>query len=229
MHGTPFARAQRRTRRRRTTWTGPLENWLTRHRTSWGRPDRCRTGGRRRRRRRSRRSLIHGTRSGLRNDHPRTRRLRNRSSGSYTRRRRWNLWSGRGRSRLCRCYGRHGCLRCRWRYRWGRGLGRHRGRRRSRYWRCGLLHRRRRRGDGKCRTRRCLGNNQARRSRRRGRSLWGRRGGRCRCRGSRLGFHRRRYDCGTRGRRSRGGRSWRRRLLLGTNGVQYVSRLRYVR
>jgi len=226
MHGTPFARPQWRTRSRRTTWTRALEYRLTGHRASWSGPDRSRTRRGRGRCRRSRRRLIYRTRSGLRNDHPRTRWLSNRSPGSYCGRSRWNLWSRCGRSRRS---GRHrrGCgLGCRRRHNRRCGLWRHRGWRRSRCRRCGLLHRRR--GDGECRTRRGLRNNQPRRSCRRCRSLWGGRSRRYCCRSSGLGFHRRRNDCGTRGRRSRGGRSWRRRLLLGTNGVQYVSRLGYV-
>jgi len=149
MHRPTFAWTQRRTRSRScsTTWTGTLENRLTRYRTSRNRARSCprlsgwRSGPRWR--------LVHRTRSSVGNDHARRRRVR-------TRWRNWRRWfccqqsrwlwrrGWRGRHRnwsLSLCHGRRrnrrmDGLRSHW-HRWGGDRGR---------WWLGN----RRRGSGKC-------------------------------------------------------------------------------
>ena len=74
VHGTALAGTQRRARRTGHLRTRTLKNRLTRHRSS-GRGTHCGTGGGgaglRGGRNRFGRSLVHGSRSRLRNDHPR--------------------------------------------------------------------------------------------------------------------------------------------------------------
>jgi hypothetical protein len=227
MHGTPFTWTQRRPRGR-CARTRALEDWLARHWTSRSRPYGRRTNCGWGRRCRSWRSLVHGTRSRLRHNHPRTRRLRNRNPRSHRTRRRGNL---RGRNRRCGRSGgdrRRRCL-----LRWWRDHGRSRFRRYCRRRRCcrrgRLLHRRLRGRYRECRSRCGCRDNQAWRSCGRRRSLRSGRGGCGRCRSRRSRFYRRWNHCGAR-RRSRNRRRGRCRcLLLGTNGIQNIPRLGDVR
>jgi hypothetical protein len=112
MHRTPLSRTQGT---RRTSAgnhrTGALKNWLSRHWT----PGRGTHGPGRRAGlcngcdRPRRRSFIHRTRSSLRNNHARSRRLwRPRNHWNRTRRRHWSMGRGRSRNRG----------RCRYRWRW---------------------------------------------------------------------------------------------------------------
>ena len=170
MHGAALPRTQGWTRTsRRTGGTRTLENGLPRHRTSRCWPHR-RSRLRRRRRRWSNRRLVHGPRSGLRDNHPRQGCLRSRRRGRRPGGdRRCCLGCGRRSSLRCRRGRRHhrgrGVRRSCRHGRWGRGRGLSR---RSRWhrdrgldgWRrdhprccCGRMRRnfRSRRGDGRFR------------------------------------------------------------------------------
>ena len=214
MHRTALAGTEGRPRRALSSWcslrTRTLKNWLAgnwpagrRTSGSWG-PS---VSGRRDRTRR--RSFVHGTRTGLRNDHARGRRLRRscRRNGP-----------GCGRCGLRTCRGTH--RRRSWR---GRGNYRRRGRRsgsrrsgHGRGWRNGgLLCDRGRNRPGR-RGRNGRGGWSRRRRRRRGWPRW------CRRRDCRL----RRYWR----RRGRARRSRRRRsFLLLSDSSQHISGARDMR
>ena len=151
MHGTTLTWTQRpRRASARHHRTRTLKDWLSRHGTpGHGTHRPCwRTGLCNRRHRPRWRSFVHRTRSGLRNDHARRRRLR-RPCNHWrrgTRRSRWNLRRGRHRDRRCgwRRWCNHCCgrrretRRCRSRRRGcdhARSGGRNHGRRRFLRWR----------------------------------------------------------------------------------------------
>jgi|HubBroStandDraft_6_1064221.scaffolds.fasta_scaffold159713_2 hypothetical protein len=206
-----WARCTRRSARHRRT---PLKDWLPRHRPSrygtiqpanWN-------SGLHRRWRRSQRSLVHRSRSGLRNNHARHRRLRsNRTRRNGSRRRSARGYGGRRcrRGNLChRRRRRRTCRRCAH----GRGWNRRRGyrRRNHRTWNNWS-----RRSSRHRRCRRCH-----RRLRYRRRNHWPAHASGWRCC--------RRSMCHWRHHRTR--RHWRRnRFLLLSNGSQHIPRSGNVR
>jgi hypothetical protein len=204
MHGTAFARTQRRTRRSYTRClrTRTLKNWLPRHWPSRSGAHSDGHSGLRRRRGHytRRRSFIHRARPGLRHNHARRRRLRagGRSRCNRTGRSCRSRWRGRYRCRR----GRHTSCR-----RHNHSRRRRRNSRRN--------HRRRRRNHGGPVSRRRRWNHGGARRRRRdrGSNYW-----------SRRSSHRRRHRglCGDR----RHGRTRRRRgnFLLLSDSSQNISR-----
>lgn len=217
VHGATLARAQWRSRSRRSSRTRALKNGLAGHRTSGRGTIRDRLSWFRRRR------FVHRTRPRLGHNHPRSGRTRRRRGSG--RPGRGNLRrAGRRRTRRRR---RRNWFLCHGRRRRSRGRCRRRCRNRCRRrgWRSNRLHWRR-------------GHNHSRRSRARRRRRGGRR--RLRFRSDRRWWrHRPSFLRGTRRRSRRSGRSnwprWRRRsrrcrlLLLPNDRLQHVSRLRDVR